>query len=153
MAGGGTRRFLSARDEGAPTFAARRQPSRTDRSARGPPGRSLVLPGTWPAARTWHTRCSTCLGVSKPLPGPTFRLDNSLPCGCRIARDADTQRLRLWYCPTHGCAFEVLEALRTGVKALGELMKHVPAEGCDLDIARTAETMGRSVIRKATAEV
>jgi hypothetical protein len=74
--------------------------------------------------------------ITKTVPGPNFRIDNSLPCGCRIARDDDTKRLRLWYCPTHAAAFEVLEALR-----------------CTIDGASDADTRARTAIRRATVGV
>ena len=74
--------------------------------------------------------------IMKTVPGPNFRIDNSLPCGCRIARDDDTKRLRLWYCPTHAAAFEVLEALRSTV-----------------DGSSDAEMRARTAIRRATVGV
>jgi hypothetical protein len=74
--------------------------------------------------------------ITKTLPGPHFKIDNSLPCGCRIARDNDTKRLRLWYCPTHAAAFEVLEALRLSV-----------------DGATDADVRARTAIRRATVGV
>jgi hypothetical protein len=74
--------------------------------------------------------------ITKTVPGPNFRIDNSLPCGCRIARDEDTKRLRLWYCPTHAAAFEVLDALRSTV-----------------DGATDADTRARTAIRRATVGV
>ena len=76
--------------------------------------------------------------ITKTVPGPNFRVDNTLPCGCRIARDEDTKRLRLWYCPTHAAAFEVLDALRSTV-----------------DGATDADTQAkaRTAIRRATVGV
>lgn len=74
--------------------------------------------------------------ITKTVPGPTFRIDSSLPCGCRIARDDDTKRLRLWYCTTHAAAFEVLEALRLAV-----------------DGASDAHVRARTAIRRATVGV
>jgi hypothetical protein len=87
--------------------------------------------------------------TTKTVPGPNFRIDNSLPCGCRISRDNDTQRLRLWYCTTHAAAFEVLQALRENAQALGTVIKHVPSEFSAGDV-RDAEMRARSAIRRAT---
>ena len=56
--------------------------------------------------------------ITKTVPGPNFKIDNSLPCGCRINLDGDTKRLRLWYCSPHAAAFEMLEALRVNLDAL-----------------------------------
>lgn len=91
--------------------------------------------------------------TTKTVPGPNFRIDNSLPCGCRISRDSDTQRLRLWYCTTHAAAFEVLEALRANTEALGTVIKHVPTEFSEVGCARDAEMRARTAIRRATAGV
>lgn len=91
--------------------------------------------------------------ITRTVPGPNFRIDNSLPCGCRINRDDDTKRLRLWYCPTHAAAFEVLEALRLNVDALDTVIKHVPSERSELGPARDAEVRARTAIRRATVGV
>jgi hypothetical protein len=90
--------------------------------------------------------------ITKTVPGPNFRIDNTLPCGCRISRDEDTKRLRLWYCPTHAAAFEVLEALRQNVDALDTVMKQVPTEFSPVDI-RNAGVRARTAIRRATVGV
>jgi hypothetical protein len=90
--------------------------------------------------------------ITKTVPGPNFRLDNTLPCGCRISRDDDTKRLRLWYCPTHAAAFEVLEALRLNVDALDTVMKQVPTEFTAVDV-RDAGVRARTAIRRATVGV
>jgi hypothetical protein len=89
--------------------------------------------------------------ITKSVPGPNFRLDNSLPCGCRINRDHDTKRFRLWYCPTHAAAFEMLDALRANLDALGLVMKHVPSEEAEIGPALDAEVRGRTAVRRATA--
>ena len=91
--------------------------------------------------------------ITKTVPGPNFRIDNSLPCGCRINRDDDTKRLRLWYCPTHAAAFEVLEALRVNMDALDTVIKHVPSELSAIGSARDAEVRARTAIRRATVGV
>jgi hypothetical protein len=91
--------------------------------------------------------------LTKTVPGPTFKIDNSLPCGCRISRDDDTKRLRFWYCTTHAAAFEVLEALRLNVDALGTVIKQVPGQGSELMPARDAEVRARTAIRHATVGV
>jgi hypothetical protein len=91
--------------------------------------------------------------ITKTVPGPNFRIDNTLPCGCRISRDDDTKRLRLWYCPTHAAAFEVLEALRLNVDALDTVIKHVPSELTEAGGARDAEVRARTAIRRATVGV
>jgi hypothetical protein len=91
--------------------------------------------------------------TTKTVPGPNFKLDNSLPCGCRICRDSDTQKLRLWYCTTHAAAFEVLEALRANAEALGTVIKHVSSELSSVGSARDAEMRARTAIRRATVGV
>lgn len=91
--------------------------------------------------------------TTKTVPGPNFRIDNSLPCGCRINRDNDTQRFRLWYCTTHAAAFEVLDALRVNAEALGTVMKQVPSELSAVGCARDAELLARTAIRRATVGV
>lgn len=91
--------------------------------------------------------------VTKTVPGPNFKMDNSLPCGCRICRDDDTKKLRFWYCTTHAAAFEILEALRLNVAALDIVIKHVPCNGSDLMPALDAEVRARTAIRHATVGV
>lgn len=88
----------------------------------------------------------------KTIPGPTFKMDGSLPCGCKISRDGDTAQMRLWYCTTHAAAFEVLDALRSNVDALGNAMKQLPRHE-NLVNLRDAEVKARSAIRKATVGV
>jgi hypothetical protein len=90
--------------------------------------------------------------VTKTVAGPIFRVDNSLPCGCRISRDEDTKKLRLWYCTTHAAAFEVLEALRENAHALDSVIKHAPHLP-QIGHARHAEDRARMAIRRATAGV
>ena len=91
--------------------------------------------------------------VTRTVPGPNFRLDNSLPCGCRINRDDETKRLRLWYCPTHAAAFEILEALRANLDALDSVIKHIPCEQPEVGSALDAEVRGRTAVRRATVGV
>lgn len=92
--------------------------------------------------------------ITKTVPGPTFRVDNSLPCGCRICRDDDTKRLRLWYCPTHAAAFEILEALRLNVDALDTVMRQVPSNVLsEAAPAMDAGVKARTAIRRATVGV
>jgi hypothetical protein len=88
--------------------------------------------------------------ITKTVPGPNFKVDNSLPCGCRICRDDDTKKLRLWYCPTHATAFETLEALRRNADALDTVMKRAPSDLIECDAVRDAETRARTVIRRAS---
>jgi hypothetical protein len=85
----------------------------------------------------------------KTIPGPTFKLDSSLPCGCRISRDDDTKQMRIWYCTTHAAAFEVLDALRSGVDALDTVLKHL-SPNQNLGFLKDAEVKARTAIRKAT---
>lgn len=85
--------------------------------------------------------------IIKTVPGPNFRVDNSLPCGCRISRDNETLRLRLWYCTTHAAAFDVLEALRENADALESVIKLVPTEVSEVAPARDR---ARLAIRRAT---
>jgi hypothetical protein len=54
------------------------------------------------------------------VPGPTFKLDQPMPCGCRVSKESDG-RMRLWYCRTHLAAFQSLEALESAVRALERL--------------------------------
>lgn len=91
--------------------------------------------------------------MAKPIPGPTFRMDDALPCGCRVTRDEGTLKLRLWYCATHAAAFEILEVLRFNVDALGHLMKQDHTGDEALTRAMDAEMRARAVIRKATAGI
>lgn len=89
--------------------------------------------------------------MAKAIPGPTFKLDNSLPCGCRIGRDDGTLKFRLWYCPTHAAAFEILEALRMNLSALDELINNPAGSACDLSQAMDAGMRARMAIRRATS--
>ena len=91
--------------------------------------------------------------MPKSIPGPTFKVDSPLPCGCKVAREDCSGKFRLWYCPTHAAAFEILEVLRFNHDALGNVLRHVPDANGDLDFARDAEFKARSVIRKATVGV
>jgi hypothetical protein len=91
--------------------------------------------------------------MPKAIPGPTFRLDSSLPCGCRIGRDDGTLKFRLWYCPTHATAFEILEALRLNLSALDELINNAPGQQGDLGQAMDAGMRARMAIRRATSWV
>lgn len=90
--------------------------------------------------------------VTKTIPGPVFKIDNSIPCGCKISRDEDTKRLRLWYCPTHAAAFDVLEALRSNADALDHVIKQAPPVDSAVNFEETAER-ARTAIRKATVGV
>ena len=90
--------------------------------------------------------------MPKTIPGPTFKLESgAIPCGCKVARDEGTRNYRLWYCPTHAAAFEMLEALRSNHDALGTVLKHLPDANGALDFARDAEFRARVMIRKASA--
>ena len=89
--------------------------------------------------------------VTRTVPGPTFRLDNSLPCGCRINRDDENKRLRLWYCPTHAAAFEMLEALRANVEAFDAVIKHVPREQPEVASLLDAGVRARTALRRASS--
>ena len=91
--------------------------------------------------------------MAKTIPGPTFKMDNSLPCGCRISRDGDTQKLRLWYCPTHAAAFEILEVLRSNLTALDAVVEQTTSGKCDPSIAMEAGMRTRAAIRKASGGV
>jgi len=90
--------------------------------------------------------------ITKTIPGPVFRVDNSIPCGCKISRDEDTKRLRLWYCTTHAAAFDVLDALRSNADALDRVIKQAPPADAGMSFEETAER-ARTAIRKATAGV
>ena len=82
---------------------------------------------------------------STAIPGPTLKPDQPLPCGCRVAREADG-RLRLWYCRTHAAAFEMLEALRGATDALDAVIRRPPG---DPEASRRAHAAARDVIQKA----
>jgi hypothetical protein len=71
-----------------------------------------------------------------------------LPCGCRIGRDDG--KYRLWYCPTHAVAFEMLEVLRMNLNVLDEIVSSSQPADCDLSNAMDAGMRLRKVIRKAT---
>ncbi len=79
------------------------------------------------------------------IPGPTLKPDQPLPCGCRLAREADG-RFRFWYCRTHGAAFEMLEALRLSADALEATIRRSPG---DLESARRAHAAAQHAIQKA----
>lgn len=87
--------------------------------------------------------------IIRTIPGPTFRLDSSLPCGCQIRRDEDTKRFRMWYCQTHFAAFEVLEALRSNTAALDHVLQKVGPVNGDVNVADIA-AKARETIRKAS---
>jgi hypothetical protein len=70
------------------------------------------------------------------LPGPTFKLDQPMPCGCRVSRETDG-RMRLWYCRTHLAAFQSLEALERAVQTLDRLPAGAPGDD-DVDDVRFA---------------
>lgn len=90
--------------------------------------------------------------MPKAIPGPTFKLEDSLPCGCRVGRDDGTLKLRLWYCPTHAAAFEMLEVLRLNLTALDELVNNAPAGSAShLTQAMDAGMRARITIRRATS--
>src|SRR5437879_2696129 len=89
--------------------------------------------------------------MRKSIPGPTFKVDSSLPCGCSIRRDQGTSKLRLWYCSTHAVAFEVLEALRFNLGAIDDVIEHTPPGAYDLSRAMDAGMKARAAIRKASA--
>lgn len=56
----------------------------------------------------------------RAVPGPNLKLDQPLPCGCRVSKDPDG-KLRIWFCRTHLAAFETLDALQTAARALDRL--------------------------------
>ena len=89
----------------------------------------------------------------KTIPGPTFKIDSAIPCGCRVSRDDDTQKLRLWYCPTHAAAFELLEVLRSNLTALDAVVEQAGTGKCDPSTAMDAAMRTRLLIRKATGGV
>jgi hypothetical protein len=85
------------------------------------------------------------------IPGPTFRLDSALPCGCRVGRDEG--KFRLWYCPTHAVAFEMLEVLRLNLSVLDQVLNSPPSAEVDLASAMDVGMRARKVIRRATTGV
>lgn len=93
------------------------------------------------------------------IPGPVFNIDNWIPCGCKISRDEDTKRLRLWYCATHAAAFDILDALRLNADALDRVITQIPPldgrAGFQETAQRARETAqrARAVIKKATADI
>jgi hypothetical protein len=78
-----------------------------------------------------------------PSAGPPLEPDQPLPCGCRLTRAADG-RLRLWYCRTHGAAFEMLEALRVSAEAPDSIVKRPPGP----DLSRRAHAAARDALLK-----
>src|SRR6185503_1568775 len=70
------------------------------------------------------------------VPGPTFKLDEPIPCGCRVSREP-TGRMRLWYCRTHLAAFDSLEALERAVRTL-ERLAATAGDDAEVDDARFA---------------
>ncbi len=85
------------------------------------------------------------------IAGPTFRMDSGLPCGCRIGRDEG--KFRLWYCPTHAVAYEMLEVLRLNLTVLDQIINSTSSTDCDLTHAMDVGMRARKVIRKATTGV
>ncbi|MBI2218136.1 MAG: hypothetical protein HYU51_12640 [Candidatus Rokubacteria bacterium] len=79
-------------------------------------------------------------------------MDSGLPCGCRIGRDEG--KFRLWYCPTHAVAYEMLEVLRLNLSVLDQLINNnAPSADVDLSTAMDVGMRARKVIRKATTGV
>src|SRR5438552_12388670 len=83
------------------------------------------------------------------VPGPTVKPNQPLPCGCQVAREADGS-LRLWYCRTHGAAFQLLDVLRASADVLDQVIKHPPG---DLDAVRRAQAVVREALLKAKVTV
>ena len=82
-------------------------------------------------------------------PGPTVKLDQPLPCGCRVSRDAGTACMRMWFCGTHLAAFEMLEALRGVVSTLDPVVKASSPEGLPIERAKEMHASARAVVAKA----
>ncbi len=89
-------------------------------------------------------------GAPKAILGPTFKIDIPLPCGCRVCRDDGTSKLRMWYCPTHAAAFEVLEALRLNLSVLDHVIEQASSSTIDVSAAMEVGMKARAAIRKAT---
>ena len=83
------------------------------------------------------------------VPGPTVKPNQPLPCGCKVAREADGS-LRLWYCRTHGAAFQLLDVLRVSADVLDQVINRPPG---DLGAARRAQAAVREAILKAKVTV
>jgi hypothetical protein len=82
------------------------------------------------------------------VPGPVLRIDEFLPCGCRVRKEETSGKLRLWHCATHAAAFEMLEALRAGLAALEKVLDTVPAQSYDDTAVMEAAMKVRAAIRK-----
>lgn len=83
------------------------------------------------------------------ISSPSLKLDSPSPCGCRVARDEGSERVRIWYCQTHGVAFEVLQALQVTAKALNRVATKQPLAPFERDLATVAQDKAEATIRKA----
>jgi hypothetical protein len=81
------------------------------------------------------------------IAGPVFRIDELIPCGCRVRREEGTGKFRLWYCPAHLAAFEMLEALQAGLLALDNIVERGP-DAYDQALTIEAARKVRTAVRK-----
>ena len=82
------------------------------------------------------------------IPGPSIREGGgSAPCGCNVAHDEEN-KLRIYFCPPHAVAYEMLEALQAGLTALDDVANNAPA-GFDATAAMEAAMKSRKVLKKA----
>lgn len=87
--------------------------------------------------------------MPKAIQGPTVKIDSSLPCGCCVSRVGPTE-LRMWFCCTHGAAFEILDALKSNRAALRNVIEHASSGRYDVALAMEAGMKARAAIRKAS---
>ena len=84
-----------------------------------------------------------------PIQGPTLKPGNPSPCGCEVKAEAGTEKMRLWFCRTHAAAFEMLEALQVGLKALDAVAKELPAPVPEDHVTAHARAAIQMTIQKA----
>lgn len=84
-----------------------------------------------------------------PIQGPTLKLDDPSPCGCRLKPEVGAEKFRLWFCRTHAAAFEMLETLQVSLRAIDTVVKELPAPVPDDHLARHAQAVIQATIQKA----
>ena len=85
----------------------------------------------------------------KGIPGPSIREGGgTLPCGCSVAHDED-KKLRLYFCPPHAVAYEMLEALQQSLELIDNIANNPPSPDYDVTAAMEAAMKARRVLKKA----
>lgn len=88
--------------------------------------------------------------TTMPMSSPLLKLDAPSPCGCRIAGDDEAPgSMRIWYCRTHGAAFEVLDALQVATRALDRLTGNESVPASERALIQEVEETAKKTIRNA----